>query len=347
MTLTIGFMDTDNAYHRVLRHSRRLAALLTSDGKALDFPVMYEVELSRHTNLALSGTHKPKTPAVDLPQAAAISLLRQLVVAGGKSILFAGRGEPCLNTELPSLIALARDLGLEVGLVTNGLHMQKELITPLVRHASLVVFTLDAASSGTFAIGTGTEPENFDLVVENLVRVVRLKKRNRVPIHVVARFKVSLHNAFEMISFAKKMRELGCNEVQFIIPEIPKVDASSLIRESENLSSSSFHLSLHVRDPLIGYDGPCYCHLFNCFVAVDRKLYPCRRWVESEKHCWGSVGENLLPSILLARRRKKIFQKSALDDCSGCSMVSANVLIHRTISDNCRLRNFVHESWKD
>src|SRR5262249_3869830 len=55
-----------------------------------------------------------------IPAARAADYIGQMAAAGVRGLIFTGGGEPTVHRDLESLVALARSLGLDVGLITHG-----------------------------------------------------------------------------------------------------------------------------------------------------------------------------------------------------------------------------------
>lgn len=90
-------------------------------------------------------------------------LLKDLRNNGAKSVSFTGGGEPLLNPKFQTMFDAAILSGFEVGLVTNGVQLNK------IEHLAEFMFirvSLDAASAKTYEIVKGVNL--FDKVIRNI-----------------------------------------------------------------------------------------------------------------------------------------------------------------------------------
>jgi len=92
-----------------------------------------------------------------------ISLIGELQRMGTKSITFTGGGEPLMNPNFNLMVSIAKNLGFQIGLVTNGLLLNK--VEDLEAFLFIRV-SLDAHNREDYKKVKGAD--HFDTVLENI-----------------------------------------------------------------------------------------------------------------------------------------------------------------------------------
>jgi MoaA/NifB/PqqE/SkfB family radical SAM enzyme len=103
-------------------------------------------------------------------------LLREFVRAGTKGIIFIGGGEPLAHAAMPRPLELAFELGLKVGLTTNGSLLDRHM-EAIGRCVSWTRVSVDAASAETYALFRPNRiRDSFNKVVRNMEALARRKE---------------------------------------------------------------------------------------------------------------------------------------------------------------------------
>ncbi len=87
---------------------------------------------------------------------------------GVKSITFTGGGEPLVNPKIRDMIILAKSMGFELGLVTNGVSLDR--IIDLVDKFHFIRVSLDSSNPAMYRKVKGAD--HFDRVIRNIKRVI-------------------------------------------------------------------------------------------------------------------------------------------------------------------------------
>lgn len=88
-----------------------------------------------------------------------------------KSLVFSGNGEPTVHPQFLEAIAYARQLGLEVGLITNCALLKDEDIPTYGELCSWIRVSMDATDKETYSRIHGTSPLVFERVLSNIERL--------------------------------------------------------------------------------------------------------------------------------------------------------------------------------
>ncbi len=108
-----------------------------------------------------------KTSRVHLKWDLYIKLIYELKHIGTKSVTFTGGGEPLANPRFNDMVQLAHDLGFEIGLITNGILLDK-LARP--NYFKFIRVSLDASDAEMYKKVKGVDQFNF--VLNNIKNIL-------------------------------------------------------------------------------------------------------------------------------------------------------------------------------
>lgn len=156
---------------KILRHPETIAALRRGDHV---WPLAVEMDLSNACQLKCSHcdfayTHDGEVMPSDL----ASEILVDLAKGGTLSVTFTGGGEPTLNPAFAMIVQVARAQGLQVGLYTNGVAVERLL--ECLECFSWVYISLDAV--GPLDYKATKDVPAFERVAGNVTQLAQRKKR--------------------------------------------------------------------------------------------------------------------------------------------------------------------------
>ena len=134
---------------------------------------------------------------------------------GVKAVCIAGGGEPLLNPGVGKLIDALVGNGIEVGVVTNGLLIDKFL--PSLSKCTWVGVSIDAGTDDTYKRYKG---EGFYKVIENIRALVDYSKDSTLgsdkPSYGVS-YKYLLYkdNMYEVAEAARIAKDIGCKNIHY------------------------------------------------------------------------------------------------------------------------------------
>jgi MoaA/NifB/PqqE/SkfB family radical SAM enzyme len=142
---------------------------------------------------------------------------------GVQAICVAGGGEPLLNPHTGSFIDRVVDNGIEVGVVTNGTLINKNVDS--LSHSTWVGVSVDAGTSETFnrlKLNGAEDNKMFNRVIENITILVDYARshNNKLgwehPAYGVS-YKYLLYkdNIGEIYEAARLAKEIGCKNIHF------------------------------------------------------------------------------------------------------------------------------------
>jgi len=192
---------------KIFRHGDKLRAWLDGENP---FPITVEIDPCGACN-----SHCPRCVGGEkrgmLPVGATVCLLHELANGGTRGVIFTGGGEPTLHPQLPLFLEVASGLGMDVGLITNGLRLTEELRSAIAKHATWVRVSLDAANPEDYARSHGGTRDEFEQVVENVRLLSTEPKCETVGVGIL----VENENLGSMKQAVVLCRETGADYVQF------------------------------------------------------------------------------------------------------------------------------------
>ena len=173
---------------------------------------------------------------VTFPAARAYTLLGEFKDLGVQSVTFTGGGEPLIHPYAAKIFATASELGLQWGLVTNGVLLKGKVADECAAHATFVRISLDAGSAATHQVTHGIRVPQFDDILRNLRALRRLSST----LTIGASFCVQPANAAEVYEAAALVKLHGGNylEVRPTFPTDWRGDGWSAALSAEQLATA-------------------------------------------------------------------------------------------------------------
>ena len=126
-----------------------------------------------------------------------------------KAICIGGGGEPLLNNNVGYMINSIRDIGIDIGVVTNGYLLSK--YEAELSRCKWVGVSIDAGNSTTYSSIKGVPSQYFTDVLDSMKRFSETKSVATLS------YKYLLHpnNFSEVYTAAKLAKEVGCDYIHF------------------------------------------------------------------------------------------------------------------------------------
>lgn len=239
-----------------------------------------------------TGSRIQDRPAGMAKRELAINLLDQIGDSLFSLDLF-NWGEPLLNKEvLFAWISAAHAKGIRTRVSSNlSLTLSDLEIGNLVSSGlSVLIVSLDGVSKETYS--KYRVNGRFDLVLENLKRIVAEKKRQGVTSpQIVWQFLVFAHNEHEMDAARTMANEIGVDEIRFSAPQVNEsvgIDASDDPAYHSGLSR--LHQGPAQKSELPSNRERCVWHYMKAAINWNGSMSPCCALYKT-KDDLGSVGE--------------------------------------------------------
>lgn len=164
---------------KVLLHQEKLQQI---DHDKLLMPVTCEIDLTdgfcnNKCKHCFFGTNH-KTDPIFIDTKVIKQIIKELYDNGCKAIEFTGGGEPTTHPDIYEILEYSISLGLDVGLITNGLLLDK--IIEIAKYLKFIRVSLDASCRETYNIVHGVDC--FEIVINNIKTVLKTIDRNKVGI---------------------------------------------------------------------------------------------------------------------------------------------------------------------
>ena len=274
-----------------------------------------------------------------------------------KSVCLGGGGEPTTNPDFAKIVNYITSKGIEVGIVSNGVLMTKEIVdqiisNPLVRFLSL---SLDSATCDTWIKLKGLSEFQYAQLLSNINYIAGKAKNERVDF--TAKFLVVPENQNEIYDFVVLAKRLGF-KTAFIRPaelddaknpiQNRKVYNVAVIEEqlkkAKQLETSTFQVIANFGrqyanekySPIIA--KRCYATpiLIMCLANKDAYICLCHKWEKKFRLC---KSLDLLKYWNSPKHRRMVKSINPCTDCKRCSFGIYNQIAETYLEDTL-MRNF-------
>lgn len=296
-------------------------------------------------------------PSRLVPIEKAYELLEDFTEIGVKALLFTGGGEPTVHPQHREIINRALCLGLDVALNTNGALFSAELAQALVDRARWVRFSVDAATSETYARTRRVHPDVFARVLKNIRELVERRNASGASQLVIGfGFVVDKTNWREVAGAAETARQLGVDNVRMSAAFQSELsdyfepfleDAQRLCREAEALAGDGFevHNLFPARLDDLGFTSPDYsfCGIqhFTTYIGADLNVYRCCVQSYNERGLIGSIREQRFRDLWYSQAKRDDFDNFDARGCRWCMFHDKNRAIKQLLEDDAPHVNFV------
>lgn len=272
----------------------------------------------------LFGGENPKR---FMPTAKAKEILRDYHDLGGKAVQFQGGGEPTVHEDHLEIIGYAQSLGLETGLVTNGVRLKDHEV---FRNLDWLRISLDAGTEETYE--KIRESKAWSKVVKNLSLAASFDK----PL-TGAGFVVTRENYREIAEAALIVKDAGLSFMQ--VSALFSDEGRSYYRDMD-IEIPDYGWIVDKFTGRLGYDVPpdyefCGYQQFTLYIGADLNVYTC---CANAYTLHGKIGDLKEQGFRtwIARTRRKFDARS----CKNCPFHEQNRVINYLINDQQHV-NFV------
>jgi len=283
-------------------------------------------------------------------------ILSDCVRMGIKAVQFTGGGEPLIHRDHAKVFVMAKELGLDIALVTNGTLVTGATLEAL-RGAAWVRVSLDAASAETYAKVRGVRPELFQKALGAIRDLATLRDREKWQTIVGVGFVVIRENRHEIRDAVRLCRELGADNVRISGAFMPKGFAyhapffqeakDQLAEAKRDFEARGFRIFDLYDDRLCDLkegspsDPFCgYMHLVT-YIGADLNVYRCCVLAYSRAGLVGSIAERSFRELWESPEKQADFECFDARLCPRCMFNNKNRFMRYCISRNPLHVNFV------
>ena len=155
-----------------------------------------------------------------------MNFVKDISTSQTKSISFTGGGEPTMNPHLKDAIKyLNNNSEIEMGMFTNGSMLTRfDLFDTIVNSLKWVRISIDSGVSEKYnKLRVTNSSNNFDVVINNIKKLIEYKKKFNSKITIGVGFVVSRDNYEEILDFANLFKDLDVDYCQYK-PEVIQVE---------------------------------------------------------------------------------------------------------------------------
>ena len=174
-----------------------------------------------------------------------MSLVQDIVKMDIQSLSWTGGGEPTQNPHLKEAINfIKKNSNIEMGMFTNGTLLERfDLFDTIVDSLSWVRVSIDAGKAKTYnELRVTNDKNNFDIMLNNVKKLIQLKKEKNSSIFIGVGFVVTKDNFNEVVDFAKLFKDIDVNYCQFK-PEIIQVERNGELDKAKEQIGSDFWIT--------------------------------------------------------------------------------------------------------
>ena len=292
--------------------------------------------------------------------------LREMGQLGVKSIMFAGEGEPLLHKQLPEMIEICTDSGIDTAITTNATVISDKFLDRALPHVSWIKASVNAGSADTYADIHQTRNSDFPKVITNLQRLV--ERRNQQGHHCTlgAQSLLLPENRHEMADLARLCRdEIGLDYL-VVKPYSQHLFSNTHTYEGtryEDMDNLADELAAENRDGFNvifrsntmrklseqheqRYSSCNATPFFWAYVMADGSVYGCSAYLQDERFCYGNLNEQSFEAIWQGEAREANFhyirEKLDIRECrTNCRMDEINRYLHALESNRIEHVNFI------
>lgn len=266
---------------------------------------------------------------------------------GVRSIGFIGDGEPTLNPGLYDSIMLAKKLGIDTGMATNGILLDMNYAHEMLRDSTFIRINLSAAEPESFRRIHQAPSDKFTMLIEKIKTLVSMRKQNNYNCTIGIQMVLIPENFDQLIKLADLGAELGidylqikqCSDTEYkeigIHPEDYKKVENDL-KEAEKFSKENYLVKvkwnkINIMGETDLYKGGfrkydiCYGTPFLGQISGNGKVYPCGPFFGKERFYIGDIHETSYYDIVKGDRYWEVQQD-----------IINNVDVHYDCTVGCR-----------
>jgi MoaA/NifB/PqqE/SkfB family radical SAM enzyme len=251
---------------KILTHPEAIARYATA---GVTPPILVELDMTNacsHLCPQCVGGRNENYDALTIVEA--VDYLRQMAAYGVKAVTFTGGGEPLMSRATLDAVDCAADLGLDVGLITNGSLLIEEASHRLLARCTWIRVSLDADCPATFLQTHGLGETDYRQVVENIRGAAKMKREMGASCTLGVGYLTGPQTWSGMSSVARQFRDSGVDYLQFRpFHGGPNPNAAELEEFSQYETETYRILFARAKYETHGPRTYTYCHAAN-FIGV-------------------------------------------------------------------------------
>ena len=353
-----------NSY-KIFKHIERWDSIVSKG--IIPPPIFVSIDPNGGCNLNCKWCNAKESIKINDHNKLSIELIDKIVELltkwGTRAVCVAGGGEPLLNENTPYLINELIDNGINVGVITNGVLLNK-FYKDLTR-CKWVGISVDAGTKETFSRIKSVKEDIFEKIINNISLFASYKKENKIHnLEISYKYLIHPENYQNIYVAIKNAHDIGCNifharpggdpwfsldgqEFKFTTEMIEEAnDQIDLARKEFESDTFKVFGIVHkfTNDWKLKHSfKKCYAVATNCFISpqgviglccdrrADTKLNLCsvQDQLNNSKYGWGT------------KFHKHIMNQINTDDCPRCTYTHINEMFENVIVEDKMLCDFI------
>lgn len=317
--------------------------LLQIKEKGDTFPVHIQIGLTEycchkcifcHTEFATADTTKNAT----MDREVLIQFLKEAAQCGTKAVTLVGSGEPLLHPQIVEILYDIKNIGLNIGIFTNGSRVNDVLRKAILDTCTFVRFSVNASNREEHE-KVHQVKDDFDNIVNNIRMLVEERKMRKQKLPTLGTQLVFYEDNYRtMVDAAKLWKKVGVDYFEIkpviagegnsvnvkIFPAKDTQHVLQLMNQAKELEDETFQVytkygqyQASITDEKRCY-GRCYAQSIQSNLWADGNLFLCANH-ESEEDVLGNIYHESFREIWLGERRKSILKNLRVSQCpKGC-----------------------------
>lgn len=297
-------------------------------------PITLDLDLTNKCNNRCPKCTFPKQkklPARFLPKDLAKNIISQAAHFGIKAFTYTGDGEPTLHEGLGELLEHGTRVGLQNGLISNGLDFTRARAERSLPHLVWARFSLDAGSPEIYRITHGLDARAFQRTLSNIEQAVSARENQGLSTKIGVSYLIFRPDPKDFEKAINLAGNLGVDYIQFKPMrfqdkhaiggsrfDIMNLGAARMALENvKNISINKEQIIISRFTSLIKRTyHKCYGQQWTTSLGSDGKLYICCEYKYNPRYLLGNLRENMLSEIWRSEQRK--FMLDNLNVPSSC-----------------------------
>jgi MoaA/NifB/PqqE/SkfB family radical SAM enzyme len=269
-----------------------------------------------------------------------IAALKQLDV---KAITISGGGEPSMHRDFASILADIHKQKIDIGIISNGLFRDKEIISAVRNYAKWVRISIDAGQAATYNATHRTNEMAYDLIWTNVAKLARKPKK----VFVGISFLLNRYNYKEISSFTQRARAAQVDMIRIGLPVTTNITTKKELKEIYNgvydeicavktqLADENIIVQVDCADRLLAMrnrtmvTNTCHMRDLSFVIGADGWLYECCELAYTKKGRIIDVTKTDLRSYWLSAERISEYESKDRSPAVHCK----NVLCMKTANN--------------
>lgn len=248
---------------------------------------------------------------------ALLMTLKEAHEVGTKSIMLAGEGEPLLHPEIKEIIKGARDIGLDIGLQTNGVLATKDFVDSCIKDLSYIKFSVDAGKAKTHKKIHRCSINDFDTIISNIKYAIEVRNSFNYSCKIGVQMLILNKNIREINKLIKILKNIGVDylvlkplsrhpNMKSDIKTVSKSKFKDLYNAYRNIPWIEVRLQTYEDIELNRCYNTCYGLDFLAWIDSSGDMYICSSFLGNKDYIYGNIYEKSFKEIWDNRKKFNI-----------------------------------------